>query len=108
MSIFNRNSSIAFCLLAALPLTALQAQTEHDGHPEGASPQQSPPEASRHLMQQGGMMNHEGMGHASMDHDQMMQMHEQNMGPGQKQHGSMGSGPDQPQGRHDKSPKHDH
>lgn len=46
MSIFKRNSLIAFGFLTALPFTALQAQTEHDGHhPEGASPQQTAPKA---------------------------------------------------------------
>ena len=111
MSIFKRNSLIAFGLLAALPLTALQAQTEHDGHhPEGASPQQSAPKASHPKTQQGGMMNHEGMGtgHEGMDHDKMMQMHEQHMGSGQMDHGNMGTSPQPPKGSDEKSPQHDH
>ncbi len=54
------------------------------------------------------MMNHDGMGHGSMDHEQMMQMHKQHMGSGQMDHGNMGSAPHQPQGHDDQSPKHDH
>ncbi|WP_417780212.1 hypothetical protein [Stutzerimonas xanthomarina] len=109
MSIFKRNSLIAIGLLAALPLTAVQAQTEHDGHHPGEAPsQQAAPEVSHAQKAQGGMSNHEGMGHGRMDHDQMMQMHKQHMGSGQMDQGSMDAGPHQSQGRDDKSPKHDH
>lgn len=109
MSIFKRRSLLVFGLLAALPQTALQAQTAHDGHhPAETPPQHAAPEAGHPQKPQGGMINHDGMGHGSMDHDQMMQMHEQRMGSGQMDHGNMGSGPHQPQGHDDKSPKHDH
>lgn len=110
MSFLNRNSLIAFGFLTALPFTALQAQTEHDGHhPEGAPPQQSAPKAGHPQTQQGGMMPHEGMGmgQEGMDHDQMMQMHEQHMGSGQMDHGSMGERPQPAQGSDEKSPRHD-
>ncbi|MGE6662558.1 hypothetical protein ACQKEK_17740 [Pseudomonas sp. NPDC077408] len=111
MSTFKRNSLIAFGFLTALPFTALQAQTEHDGHhPEGASPQQTSPKAGHPQTQQGGMMPHEGMGmdHEGMDHDKMMQMHKEHMGSGQTDHGSIGKGPQPPQGSDEKSPQHDH
>lgn len=117
MSTFKRNSLIAFGFLTALPFTALQAQTEHDGHhPEGAPPQQSAPQAGHPQTQQGGMMPPEGMGmgmgmgmdHEGMDHDKMMQMHKEHMGSGQMDHGSMGKGPQPPQGSDEKSPQHDH
>ena len=86
MSIFKRNSLLVFGLLAALPLTALQAQTEHDGHhPAETPPPQAAPEAGHPQKPQGGMMNHDGMGH-----------------------GSMGASPQPPKGSDEKSPKHDH
>ncbi|AZZ46106.1 hypothetical protein C1896_15075 [Pseudomonadaceae bacterium SI-3] len=111
MSIFKRNSLIAFGFLTALPFTALQAQTEHDGHhPEGAPPQQSVPKAGHPQTQQGGMVPSEemGMDHEGMDHDKMMQMHKEHMGSGQMDHGSMGKSPQPPQGSDEKSPQHDH
>ncbi|MFI8739424.1 hypothetical protein [Stutzerimonas sp. R75] len=111
MRILKRNSLIAFGFLTALPFTALQAQTEHDGHhPEGAPPQQTAPKAGHPQTQQGGMMPHEGMGmdHEGMDHDKMMQMHKEHMGSGQMDHGGIGKGPLPPQGSDEKSPEHDH
>ena len=111
MSFFKRNSLIAFGFLTALPFTALQAQTEHDGHhPEEAPPQQTAPQAGHPQTQQGGMMPREGMGvgHEGMDHDKMMQMHKEHMGSGQMDHGSTGESPQPPQGSDEKSPQHDH
>jgi uncharacterized protein involved in copper resistance len=102
MHTIKRNALIAFGLFTTLQLATAQAQSDHDGHhPDNATA----PRATQPKPQPGGMMNHEGM-----DHDQMMQMHEEHMGSGQMDHDKMGKGQmkhDMPMGA-DKGHKHDH
>jgi uncharacterized protein involved in copper resistance len=102
MHTIKRNALIAFGLFAMLQLASAQAQNEHDGHHPGNA---AAPQAVQPKPQPGGMMGHEGM-----DHDQMMQMHEEHMGSGQTDHDKMGKGQmkhDMPTGA-DKGHKHDH
>lgn len=94
MVIFKHNLLIALGLAAAMPL-AIQAQNEHDGHQaHGTSAEQA-------KAQRDAMTSHHGM-----DHEKMMQMHQQHMGSGQMDHGAQGKG--QPQGHDKESPQHDH
>ncbi|NKQ09732.1 hypothetical protein [Pseudomonas sp. SST3] len=101
----TRNSLVAFGLVAALQLTAAQAQVEHDDHHRDDAPStQNSPQLHQPDRKHGEMMNQEGM-----DHDRMMQMHEQHMGQGMN-HGNMGKGQmqsDKPVGP-SKGPHHDH
>ncbi len=99
----KRNAMAAFGLIAALQLATAQAQSEHDGHrPNGAPSTQTSTQADHPSQPHGGMMNHPGM-----DHDTMMQMHEQHMG---SDHRSMSKGQmrhDEPEGT-DQNPQRDH
>lgn len=90
-------TALTFGLLAALPQA--MAQSEHEGHhpqnaPAAKQVAQNAPQGS--MKNQAGMMDHSQMNHGqmmdhgSMNHDQMMkQMHEQHMGQGQMNPGSM-------------------
>ncbi|WP_313027297.1 hypothetical protein [Pseudomonas lopnurensis] len=81
MNTFERNALLAFGLIAALNLGSAYAQSEHDDHhPQNAPAEQAaPPKPGQGSMMQG------------MDHDRMMQMHDEHMGNGQMMdHGDMG------------------
>lgn len=81
----TRSGLIAF--VAALQLTAVQAQVEHDDvHPDGTPSTQSNPQLRQPDRKHGEMMKLK-----DMDHDRMRQMHEQHMGR-QMSHGNMGKG----------------
>lgn len=93
MKTFKQNALLACALATTLGLSVAQAQqSEHDGHhPDNAPAQQAAPRAKQAKPQsgmQGGAMQ-------GMDHDQMMQMHDQNTGKGQMMdHSNMGQGMD--------------
>jgi len=75
MNTIKLHALLAFGLTTALSLNTAYAQSEHDGHhPANAPAEQAAPQASQPKAQ-GGMQG--------MDHDQMMQMHDQHMGNGQ-------------------------
>lgn len=88
MKTLKQTALLAFGLAATLGLNAAYAQqSEHDRHhPENAPAEQAAPPATQAKPQQGGMMQ-------GMNHDKMMQMHEEHMGEGQMMdHGNMGNG----------------
>ncbi|WP_313329034.1 hypothetical protein [Stutzerimonas balearica] len=75
MNTIKLHALLAFGLTTALSLNTAYAQSEHDGHhPANAPAEQAAPQASQPKAQ-GGMQG--------MDHDQMMQMHDQHMRNGQ-------------------------
>ena len=90
MSIPTRNAFAAL-LTAALPLTSALAQTAHDGHHVQAVQQvQAPaPDASTHAAADA-TTRQQMSGHAGMDHEAMMQMHQRHMGS--MEHGSPSPG----------------
>lgn len=109
MTTFKQSALLAFGLFAALHLGAAHAQREHDEHhPQNAPNAKADPHATQPKPQQGGMMQ-------GMDHDQMMQMHDEHMGNGHMDHGMMGHGDmshdqmnrDMPEGAEQGQP-HDH
>ncbi|EXF44548.1 hypothetical protein BAY1663_03017 [Pseudomonas sp. BAY1663] len=87
MNTRKHNALLAFGLTATLNLGTAYAQSEHDGHhPQNAPAEQAAPQATLPKPGQGGMMQ-------GMDHDKMMQMHDEHMGKGQMMdHGNMGQG----------------
>ena len=104
MITFKQSALLAFGLFAALQLSAAPAQNEHDGHrPEEAPSAEAAPHGTQPKPQQGGMMQ-------GMDHDKMMQMHEEHMSDGHMNHGNMGNGQmddDMPKGA-EQGRQHDH
>lgn len=86
MNAIKQTTLLAFGLAATLSLGIAHAQqSEHDGHhPANAPAEQAAPPATQ-SKPQGGMQG--------MDHDKMMQMHDQHMGNGQMMdHQNMGHG----------------
>lgn len=105
MKTIKRTALLAFCLAATFGLNTAYAQSEHDGHHPAAPAEQAAPQANQPKpgQKQGDMMQ-------GMDHDKMQDMHDQHMGSGHMDHGSVGNGKmqkDLPKGSEQGKP-HDH